>query len=173
MKRQLLRTAVCVFCLYHMHAMLLANLFEVNPLAKALRGWVDPYLTTLVQWQEWDMFTTIPLYLDIQSTLVARDGSGAETRYGPMLPGFTPPPDNLRIVSMAGRLVWVRHAFPAHVNRHHRAACAAITRASGAPPQSVRIELDAKPLRSLERVAATGVIADSKVFRSGNLPCPR
>lgn len=156
-----------------MQAMLFANLREINPLAKTLRSWVEPYLVTFVQWQEWDMFTTIPLYLDIRHTLVARDDSGQETRYEPMLPGFTPQSDNLRILSMAGRLVWVRHGFRVHADRHHRAACAAIERVSGTRPRSVRVELDAQPLRNRHQIIATGVIADPKVFRSGDLPCPR
>lgn len=167
------RALIVILASAHMACVAIANLPENVSLGKALHELADPYLRASGQWQEWDMFTTIPLYADIRASLVARGDDGSETRYDPMLPGLTPQPDSLRIMSLFARLVWSRKAFTWYVKRFHGAACRAIAERSGATPKSVRVELQVQALRGPRAVRQTGVLADPRVFNSEDTPCRR
>jgi hypothetical protein len=163
----------CLLLLCHLGAVTVANLAETTPLSRALRHYVNPYLRFFGQWQEWDMFTTIPLYQSIQGKVVAKAVDGAETRYDPMLPGFTEQPDSLRMASMFARLVWARKGFRWHVERYHAAVCRAIAQRTGSTPKSVRVELDTLTIRNLRSVRHDGVIGEPRTFKSEDVPCPR
>jgi hypothetical protein len=167
------RVTGCLLVLYHLGAVTVANLVETTPLSQAMHRYVNPYLRFFGQWQEWDMFTTIPLYQSIQGRVVAKAADGTETRYEPMLPGFTEQPDSLRLASMFARLVWARKGFRWHVQRYQAAACRAIAARTGSTPKSLRIELDTLTIRNLRSIRQDGVIGDPRTFKSEDAPCPR
>jgi hypothetical protein len=168
--RRTWRVLVPVLVLAHLAAVTIANLPD-SSLGRTLHAPVDPYLRYFGQWQEWDMFTTIPLYQDIQASLIAKSHDGTETRYDPMLPGLTPQADNLRILSMFARLVWARKSFVGFTQRFHAAACRAIAERSGSAPKSVRVELHTLMLRAPRVVRQTGTMSDPKVFKSEDVVC--
>jgi hypothetical protein len=167
------RALIALLASAHMACVMIANLPDNVSLGKALHGFADPYLRAFGQWQEWDMFTTIPLYADIRAKLVARGEDGSETRYDPMLPGLTPQPDSLRVMSLFARLVWSRKPFTSYVARFHAAACRAIGQRSGSIPKTVRVELHVQALRSPRAVRQTGVSTDPRLFKSEDTPCLR
>jgi hypothetical protein len=166
------RSAACALVAYHLGAVTIANLAESTDLTRSMHKLVDPYLHFFGQWQEWDMFTTIPLYLSLQGKVVARATDGKETRYEPMLPGLAPQADSLRLASMFARVVWARRSFAWHVDRYRDAVCAAVGQQQGETPRSVRVELDAMVIRNLKLIRQDGVIAEPKTFKSEDLPCP-
>jgi hypothetical protein len=167
------RIVVCGLVLYHLAAVTIGNLVEAGSLSQTLHRYVNPYLRLFGQWQEWDMFTTIPLYLTIEGKVVARAMDGKETRYDPLLPGFTKGPDSLRLISMFARVVWARKSFRLHVERYQRAVCHAIAEREGSMPRSVRVELDTLTIRQLTAIRKDGVIGDPRTYKSEEAPCPR
>lgn len=165
------RVLVCSLVLYHLSAVTIANLNESAELSQTLHRYVNPYLRAFGQWQEWDMFTTIPLYLSIEGKVVARRMDGSETRYDPMLPGLAPAPDSLRLASMFARLVWGRKGFRAHVDRYNRALCRAIAEREGSMPRTLRVEVDTQTIRALTAIRKDGVIADARTYKSEEAVC--
>jgi len=122
--------------------------------------------------QTWDMFTTIPHFRDMDGTLVAIDEAGAETRYGPMLPGLTPYRKDPRMHSMFLRLAFAGQVYPEYSTRYLAAVCRAIAAKTGSSPQKVAFDLHTEQLRPLDRVRADARVAESNVTRYGPMACP-
>lgn len=163
----------CVLVLYHLAAVTISNLSESTAFSQTLHSAVNPYLRFSGQWQEWDMFTTIPLYLSISARIVARDMNGKETSFDPLLPGLSAAPDELRLVAMFARMVWARKFFRWHAERYQGAACDALAARTGEMPRSLHFELDAEVIRQLSAIRKDGKIADKRVFKSEEVLCQR
>lgn len=68
----------------------LAGLFpKSSPAGAAIIEATGPFRWTTGTWQRWHMFHTIPSLHKISVHIDARDAAGAETTFGPRLPGLT------------------------------------------------------------------------------------
>lgn len=131
----------------------------------------DWYVGTFGLWQSWDMFTTIPHFLDLEGALLAVDDDGKETPYGPLLPGLAPYPRAHRIQGTFMRMAFANDAYPEYSRRYLAAVCRAIKDKAGTLPTRVAFELRAMELRPLDDVRKDGRIAQPKTYRFGPAPC--
>jgi hypothetical protein len=161
----------CGLVLFHMVAVSIANLAEGTKLSAQLHRAVDPYVRFFGQWQEWDMFTTVPLYLSIEGRVVAKLPDGSEHEYPPVLPGLVPAPYNLRYVSMFARVVWAKRSFRWHSERYLSALCRAIGTREGVKPKSIRLEIDTQTIRPLKQIRQDGEIAEARTFKAEEVAC--
>jgi hypothetical protein len=165
------RAALCVACLFHLAAVTTSNLPRTTALGSSVHAPFDWYVGTFGLWQSWDMFTTIPHFLDLEGVLLATDSSGKETRYGPLLPGLAPYARSHRVQGTFMRMAFSDDAYSYFSKRYLAAICRAITSRTGSPPAKVSFELRALELRSLDAVRKDGRIAEPKTYRFGPAPC--
>lgn len=169
----LLRIVGCAFFVYHMLAVTVANLNTSTRLRDVPHRWFRPYTTFFVQWQEWDMFTTIPYYAAITPTLVATNADNSVAEYGPWLPGLAPIPDSLRITSMFARTMWSRSTFGDAIARWEQAACKAVLAHTNTLPKTVHVKLDTQRLNPLQAVRTSKQIAHPERFSTKPTVCRR
>ncbi len=172
-RRPWLRGLACVALVYHLAAITMANVSRTTALGTAFHRPFDPYLALFRLDQSWDMFTTIPHYLDMGGHLVAIDANGVETNYGPLLPDFRPYPKDPRFFGTFLRLAFYAQGYPGYSVRYLVAVCRAITVRTGKVPAKVAFQLATQELRPMQDIRADGRIAQSRVMRFGPVPCPR
>lgn len=165
------RVIGCSFLVYHMAAVAVANLNTTTRVRDLPHRWFRPYTTFFVQWQEWDMFTTIPYYAEIKPTLVATNADTTETNYGPWLPGLAPIPESLKITSMFARTMWSRSVFSDAISRWEQAACKAVRSQTKALPKTVHLRLDTQRLNPLQTVRTSHQIAHPEQFATKPTVC--
>lgn len=170
-RKVFLRAVGCVLLGYHMLAVGVANLSTNTKLRDLPHRWFRPYTTLFGQWQEWDMFTTIPYYASIQPSLIATNADGSTVSFDPWLPGLEPVPKSLKVTSLFARVMWSRTAFTDAVSRMERRACTAIAQHTNTPPKSVHYRLDTQRLNSLQTVRATKKIAHPEHFTTKPTAC--
>lgn len=169
--RRAARAVLCGAFLFHLAAVASSNLPRTTALGTSVHAPFDWYVGTFGLWQTWDMFTTIPHFLDLEGSLLAVDASGKEVRYGPLLPGLASYAHAHRIQGTFMRMAFSDDAYPEYSRRYLAAICRAVTNRTGAPPAKVAFELRALELRPLDDVRKDGRIADPKIYRFGPAPC--
>jgi hypothetical protein len=172
-RRKALRAALCAYFVFHLAAITMANVSRTTELGGGFHRPFDWYLGVTSISQYWDMFTTIPRFLDMDGVLVALDDRGNVREYGPMLPGLLPYRKTSRINGMFLRLAFSEQNYPGYSGRYLAAVCRAIAEREGAPPSRIGFELRTQQLRPLDDVRRDGKIAEPRVFRFGPAPCVR
>lgn len=170
-RKVFVRVLGCAFLTYHMLAVAVANLNTSTKVRDLPHRWFRPYTTFFGQWQEWDMFTTIPYYAAIHPTLVATNADGTTTDYGPWLPNLEPIPDSLKLTSLFARVMWSRSAFNDAIARWEQQACKAIRKHTTSLPRTVHLRLDTERLNPLQTVRSTRQIAHPERFTTKPTPC--
>jgi hypothetical protein len=171
--RRSFRIATCTALLFHLAAIMIANLPATTAFGTAIYTPFAWYLTPTGLWQTWDMFTTIPHFRGLDGALVAVDESGAVTRYGPLLPGFAPFVRSTRIEGSFMRLAFSAESYPAYSNRYLAAVCRALLAARRGAPTKVGFELKADELRALADIRKDGLVSQPKTFSYGPTTCVR
>jgi hypothetical protein len=171
-KQRFIRGAACAFFLFHLAAITIGNVPRTTALGAGIHRPFGAYLRVTGLAQRWDMFSTIPHFLDIQGSLVARDERRKETRYGPL---FTDPetPLTLRTQAMLVRLTYSRVEYQEALRRYLRAACRKVASRTGETPRGVGLELRTLRIRRLADIRKDQRIADEKLLRFEEGPCPR
>lgn len=164
------RSLVSAFCLFHMSAVVAFNLPQNTALGD-LRAPFDWYARLSWLNQEWGMFTTIPHYVALHPVLVAKDQDAQESAYGPMLPGLTEYPGDLRAVYLVLHTLWAAGEYRPLAHGYLRNACAAIARRTGKRPDSVTLRVDAQVLTPLRQVRATRDIGRPERQSSRTFKC--
>lgn len=170
-RKVLLRTGACALLGYHMLAVSFANLGTNTKLRDLPHRWFRPYTSFFGQWQEWDMFTTIPYYASVRPSLIATNADGSTESYEPWLPGLESVPESLKVTSLFARVMWSRGGFTDAVNRIERAACTAITQHTNSMPKSIQYKLDTQRLNSLQTVRTSNKIAHPEQFTTKPTAC--
>jgi hypothetical protein len=169
--RRALRVAICSALVFHLAAITVANLPPNTPFGGAIYRPFAWYLTPTGLWQTWDMFTTIPHFLDLGGALVAVDEHGTVTRRGPLLPGFAPFEKTVRIQGTFMRLAFSPESYASYTKRYRAAVCRQLlTERHGAPTQ-IGFELLAQELRSLDDIRKDGRISLPKTYSYGPAAC--
>jgi hypothetical protein len=169
--RRSLRAGFCGLVLFHLAAITVANLPANTAFGPDVYRPFAWYLTPTGLWQTWDMFTTIPHFLNLDGSLVAVDEGGAVTRYGPLLPGLTPFVQSTRIQGTFMRLAFSSDSYPSYTKRYLEAVCPALIERRHGAPTKVGFELRADELRALDDVKKDGRIAQPKTYSFGPTPC--
>lgn len=162
---------LCALLLYHLLATTVYNLPKTTSLGDGLHRLTEPYAKFFGLWQEWDMFSTIPWFHELDATLLVVDEAGAASEHPPVLPGLTPAPNNLRFTA-----AWIRLAGPSgtshqHGQRYFQNACHAAEAALGRRVRSVQLRLEAQRLRSLSQIRRDGIIAKPETHTSRRYTC--
>src|ERR1043165_4099017 len=89
-RHKALRVAACAYFVFHLTAITMVNVPRTTELGGGFHRPFDWYLGLTSLSQYWDMFTTVPRFLDMDGALVASDEQGRIAEYGPMLPGLLP-----------------------------------------------------------------------------------
>ncbi|HEX4338078.1 MAG TPA: hypothetical protein VH062_19345 [Polyangiaceae bacterium] len=169
--RRALRIAICAALTFHLAAITVSNLPANTPFGAAIYRPFAWYLTPTGLWQTWDMFTTIPHFLDLDGKLVTADENGVVSRRGPLLPGFARFARTVRVQGTFMRLAFSADSYTSYTRRYRAAICRALlTERHGAPTQ-VGFELIAKELRSLDDIRKDGRISQPKTYTFGPTPC--
>jgi hypothetical protein len=163
------QSAVTLFCLYHMGAVLAFNLPHTG--LGDLRAPFAWYAHLAWPNQQWSMFTTIPHYARLQPQLVARQANGQERSYGPMLPGLGAYSGDLRAVYLVLHTLWPGQDQGGLAQGYLRKACAAIQQHTGERPQAVTLKVEALELTPLAQVRASQRIGRARSFSSKTVPC--
>jgi hypothetical protein len=169
--RRALRIAICAALTFHLAAITVANLPANSPLGGAIYAPFAWYLTPTGLWQTWDMFTTIPHFLDLDGALVVADEAGHVTRRGPLLPHFTPFARTVRIQGTFMRLAFSADSYTSYTKRYRAAVCRALVAEGRSATTQVGFELYAKELRSLDDIRKDGRIAQPKTYTYGPAAC--
>ena len=162
------RAVACAYFVCHLAAISNASLFRPSALGAARA--FDAYTRFFGLWQTWDMFTTIPYYLDLDGQLVARDTAGRETRHGAMLPGLARYRKDLRVHGLFLRLL-SSPTFGEPGRRYIWAACRAIEARTERPVETVRIELVGARIRRLDDIRRDGRLYETDRNQSADQPC--
>ena len=144
------------FCLYHMAAMVFANMAPTTPFGTELRAPFEKYIAYAGLWQEWSLFVTIPAAQSISPMLVARYADDTWVERGPILPGLLPYRPRARLIALFFRLTYPDPDFDWFSQRYVERACDAFEREIGARPQNVQLRLDTEALIPLADVIKTG-----------------
>jgi len=167
-----LRALICVFCLYHMAAMVSANLPFGTAFGNSLRRPFGQYIGYVGLWQNWVMFHTIPHFHKIRPVLVAHYAGGSKTEHGPMLPGLQPYRHRTRLGSLFFRYVWPTGDITPYAESYLRKACVEVARKTGHKPTSVTVRLDSYRLIPLNEVRQTHKTSKPASDTSSlNVPC--
>lgn len=166
------RAAACAYFVYHLAAITMANVPRTTALGAGFHRLFDAYIHATGIWQRWDMFTTIPYFRDLDVRLTARDASGRDLRYGPMLPELSPFDKRLRLQALFARLTFWRASYAPFAARYFARACDAVEAKTGQRPAKVGIELVADKIRPLAFVRADGVVSERETLRFEEAPCP-
>jgi hypothetical protein len=169
--RALLRPVLSGYFCFHLAAITVANLPPTTAFGPSLHAPFAWYVNLAGLWQGWDMFTTIPRFLDLDGTLLSRNADGVETRVGPILPGLTPYGKEDRIDGTFLRLAFASDDYPGYAPRYLAAVCKALREETGKTPASVAFELRTQQLRSLPDVRKDGRLAEDMTFRFGPAAC--
>jgi hypothetical protein len=167
----MIRAALCAYFCFHLAAITIANLPPTTAFGPGLHAPFAWYVNLAGLWQAWDMFTTIPHYLDVNGTLIVTDAQGHERQVGPILPGLTPFGTEARIRGTFMRLAFSNDDYPGYAPRYLAAVCRAIKETTGSPPASVAFELRTQQLRRLSDVRQDGRLSEDRTFRFGPAPC--
>lgn len=170
-RKVFVRFVGCTFLTYHMVAVTVANLNTSTKVRDLPHRWFRPYTTFFGQWQEWDMFTTIPYYASVRPTLVATAADGKTSDWGPWMPNLEPIPQSLRITSLFARMMWSRNAFGDAIARWERTACKAIRNHTDSSPKSVHLKLDTERLNPLQTVRTSQQISHPEHFTTKPTTC--
>lgn len=154
-RRRWLRAVICVACLYHMAAMVSANLPFDSAFGNGLRRPFGHYIGYVGLWQNWVMFHTIPHFHKIRPVLVANYAGGSKTEHGPMLPGLTKYQHRTRLGSLFFRYVWPTGDITPYAESYLRKACVEVARQTGHKPASMTVRLDSYRLIPLNEVRQT------------------
>ena len=168
-----IRTLLCAACLYHMAAMVSANLPFTTAFGGELRRPFTYYIGYVGLWQNWVMFHTIPHFRAIRPRLVATYPGGTKGDYGPMLPGLTKYDHRTRLGSLFFRYVWPTSDINPYAEAYMKRACGEIARKTGNKPTNVTLRLDS--LRLLPLVEARKTHKEGKPASdtsSINVTCP-
>lgn len=169
--RRALRVAACVALLFHLTAITASNLPASTALGTGIHRPFAWYLTPTGLWQTWDMFTTIPHFLDLDGHLVVVDEKGGVTHRGPLLPGLAPFLKTVRIQGTFMRLAFSSDTYGNYAQRYRAAICQSLLAARNGAPTSVGFELVAQELRPLQDIRRDGRIAQPKTYPFGPTPC--
>lgn len=169
--RRTLRAVACVYFAFHMAAVTMANVSRTTALGTGFHRPFDWYLRITSLGQYWDMFTTVPRFLEMDGALVASDASGTTAEYGPMLPGLAPYARSARVHGMFLRLAFSEEYYPGFAARYLAAVCRAVRERTGTTPRLVGFELRTRQLRPISAVLLDGKIGEPKTFRFGPAPC--
>jgi hypothetical protein len=169
--RRAVRVAICLALVFHLAAITAANLPASTALGSGLYAPFAWYLTPTGLWQTWDMFTTIPHFLELDGSLVAIDEQGVAKRYGPLLPGFTPFVESTRIQGSFMRLAFSNDIYPTYSTRYRGAVCRALLAQRNGAPTQVGFELRALELRALTDIRKDGRIGQPRTYSFGPTPC--
>lgn len=150
-RRSPVRTVACAFFLFHIAAISIANVPETTALGSAFHAPFETYVRVAGLWQSWDMFTTIPYYLDLDAELVALV-DGREVRFGPMLPGLSRYRKELRVHGFFLRITEPGGEWSHYSNAYFRAACRAVSTRTGVEPTRIGLDLLAGRIRPLADV---------------------
>jgi hypothetical protein len=161
------------FLAYHMLAVAVANLSTNTKVRDLPHRWFRPYTMFFGQWQEWDMFTTIPYYATIRPTLVATSADNGNTDYGPWLPELRPIPQSLKVTSLFARVMWSRNVFSDAIARWEQSACKAIRTQAHVLPKTVHLRLETERLNPLHTVRSSGKIARPEQFNTKPTVCQK
>lgn len=170
-RHRALRLAACAYFAFHIAAITMSNVPRTTELGDGFHrpfGW---YLELTSLSQYWDMFTTVPRFLDMDGALVASDTQGVVSEYGPMLPGLTPYRHTSRVNGMFLRMAFSDEYYPGYSGRYLAAVCRAIAEKVGTMPTKVGFELRTRQLRPIGDVRRDGRIAEAKTFRFGPASC--
>jgi hypothetical protein len=172
-RQPLVRATVVGFCIYHMLAMVSANLPFSTAFGSELRRPFSHYIGYVGLWQNWVMFHTIPYFRSIRPMLVAEDASGTKTEHGPMLPGLTPYDHRTRLGSLFFRYTWPANDIQPYANGYLLRACGEIAAKIGHKPSSVTLRLDSRRLLSLAEARTTHQTSKPSSDTSTlNVKCP-
>jgi hypothetical protein len=170
-RKVVVRALACAYLSYHMFAVTIANLSTTTKVRDLPHRWARPYTGLFGQWQEWDMFTTIPYYAGIRPTLVATNADQSTNEFGPWMPGLEPIPDSLKVTSLFARMMWSRNGFGEAIGRWERRACDAVRARTNTLPATVHLRLDTDRLNPLPAVRASGQIAHPEHFNTKSTTC--
>lgn len=154
-RHPLMRMLICAACLYHMAAMVSANLPFGTAFGNQLRRPFQYYVGYVGLWQNWVMFHTIPHFRSIRPVLVAQYPGGSKSEHGPMLPGLTPYDHRTRLGSLFFRYVWPTSDINPYAESYLRKACTEIAQKTGNKPSSVTLRMDSQRLAPLADVKKT------------------
>jgi len=169
--RRALRVAFCGALVFHLAAITISNLPANTAFGSGIYRPFAWYLTPTGLWQTWDMFTTIPHFLNLDGFLVVVDEHGGQTRVGPLLPGLTPFVQTTRVQGTFMRLAFSNESYAGYSKRYLGAVCRAVLERRHGAPTQVGFELRADELRPLEDVQKDGRIAQLKTYSFGPTPC--
>jgi hypothetical protein len=151
-RHPVVRLIICAACLYHMAAMVSANLPFGTAFGNQLRRPFQYYVGYVGLWQNWVMFHTIPHFRAIRPVLVAQYPGGSKTEHGPMLPGLTPYDHRTRLGSLFFRYVWPTSDINPYADAYLRTACKEIAQKTGNKPSNVTLRMDSLRLAPLAEV---------------------
>ncbi len=169
--RRALRIGICAALVFHLAAITIANLPATTALGGSIYRPFAWYLTPTGLWQTWDMFTTIPHFLDLDGALVVVDESGSITRRGPLLPGFASFAKTVRIQGTFMRLAFSSDSYTSYTKRYRAAICRALLAERRGAPTQVGFELLAQELRPLADIRKDGRISQPKTYSFGPAAC--
>lgn len=161
---------VCGFFVFHLAAITVANVPKTTALGSAIHRPFETYVRLAGLWQSWDMFTTIPYFLDLDAQLVTLI-DGREVRFGPMLPGLEPYKKELRIHGLFLRMTDPAGGSRDVASAYFRSACRAVEAHVGAKPTRIGVELFVRRIRPLTEIRRDGRIADVERRPFEGPPC--
>lgn len=168
--KRILQFLACLWFTFHVFATAAWNLplgsYLVDPLTHATQS----YLLFIRHFQNWRTFITIPYIHSFTVEILAKDKSGREERFGPVLPGLKPYDDHVRTALFFLNADYAhKRAFPDYAQR----LCSAISQArtDGFQPDTVSIVEKYSVTRKMNRIREDGRIADAESFVYGPYDC--
>jgi hypothetical protein len=166
------RALLCAACIYHIAAMVSANLPFNTAFGSQLRRPFTHYIGYAGLWQNWVMFHTIPHFRSLRPLLIARYPGGAQSEHGPMLPGLMPYEHRTRLGSLFFRYTWPTNDILPYGRAYLQRACKQVARATGVKPSTMTMRLDSRRLQSLADARKTGKTSKpASDFSTMNVPC--
>lgn len=167
-----LRGLLCAACVYHIAAMVSANLPFSTAFGQELRRPFAHYIGYVGLWQNWVMFHTIPHFRAVRPMLVARYPGGSETEHGAMLPGLIKYRPRTRMGSLFFRYTWPTNDILPYGRAYLQRACSEVARQTGKRPSTMTLRLDSLRLNSLADARRTGKPGKpASDFSTMNVPC--
>jgi hypothetical protein len=166
------RALLCAACLYHIAAMVSANLPFTTAFGSELRRPFTYYIGYAGLWQNWVMFHTIPHFRAVRPLLVARYSGGSQSEHGAMLPDLTPYKHRTRLGSLFFRYTWPTNDILPYGRAYLQRACKEVGRMTGKKPSTMTLRLDSLRLQSLADARKTGKPGKgASDFSTMNVPC--
>lgn len=167
--RAAFRFLLSLLCTWHCFAITVPNFFSETPIQRDLGDWVSPYLTLTFSHQRWNMFTSIPLFRDIDAKLVVRFTDGGVIELEPVIPGFTSTDHNRRFKKFLLRLPKERSGS---LDYYIQQVCREVRTARGKTPESVELIISRSRIRSLDLIRKDGVVSNVVPQSLGAITCP-